>query len=245
MSNTADKPISAANLKAVLLNQGVIKSIYESMTWDDTDWSNISKYLDYGDNYVNSLNETKTVSISGYGDCEFCLVGKNESGYIFQSECTFYANCKMNSDLDAEGGWGKTELRTWLNGTFYYAFPDVLKENIKVTTVKYDSLYHYNSSVAGETSTCSDKLWIPSYQEIKGEGSSFPNLNSGIEGTRFDAYTNGKSLLKKYINGGESLWWLRTRSNNNKYAFYLISSNGSVSSVASNQNAYFSPCFCI
>jgi hypothetical protein len=126
-------------------------------------------------------------------------------------------------------------MRTWLNDTLLAAFPDELKLVIKETTVKYDSL------TTGTTSTCSDKLWLPSYQEVFGAGSS-SNIKDGIEGTQFAYYANGGSKIK-YLNSSASGWWLR--SVNSSSYFWLVSSGGLAGYNYASSAFGVAPCFCI
>lgn len=232
MSNTADKPISAANLKAVLQEKSITGS--SSTTWNSSDWNNISAYLDSGENYINNLGNTKSISISGYGDFSFALIGKNDSGYVFQSDKIIAAR-SMNSSNVTEGGWASTLMRKWLNETLLDAFPYDFKQNVKSTTVKYDV------STSGETSTCSDKLWLPSFQEVFGAG-SYSNIKDGVEGTQFAYYANGASKIKYNTSGSASSWWLRSVSGSTNF-WYGYGGNAGYSGASSSDGV--APCFCI
>jgi hypothetical protein len=261
LSNIAEKPISAANLKAVLQDKSLFDNeidyndLSESLknilyiaggpnpaSFDGVDWADLKKrvfeiYEENGNSYNYTSDDLyKTVSLSGYGTYKFVVVDiDSESNIITMQSLPLITTHVMNSSNTTSGGWASTAMRTWLNDTLLAAFPDDLKSVIKETTVKYDA------STTGITSTCSDKLWLPSYQEVFGAGSS-SNIKDGIEGTQFAYYANGGSKIK-YLNSSAGYWWLRSVYDS-PYFWRVSSSGGALSGTTSNSYGV-APCFCI
>jgi hypothetical protein len=142
----------------------------------------------------------------------------------------------MNSSNVTTGGWGSSKMRTWLNDTLLAAFPYDFKQNVKTSTVKYDA------STTGTTSTCSDKLWLPSYQEVYGSGSS-SNNKDGIEGTQFAYYANGGSKIKYNTSASANSWWLRSVYSSTN--FWLVDTYGGAGNYYASGSFGVAPCFCI
>jgi hypothetical protein len=214
-----------------------MNDVFRSGLWETATWDGLSGLLDEYD-YTEFVGKTKPVEISGYGTFDFILVGKNASGYVFQS-VPIITTHRMNSSNTTSGGWGSTEMRTWLNDTFYPAFADDVKGAIKSATVRYCTAYNSTSNT-----TCTDNLWLASYQEIFGPGSgNYTATMNGLEGTQFDYYANGGTKIKYNTSSSASYWWLRSVYSSTY--FWSVSYSGYVSSNGASYSVGVAPCFCI
>jgi hypothetical protein len=203
-------------------------------SFDEADWNQLVDFID-SKGLDELVGSKKTITLAGYGDFDFVLVGKNNLGYIFQSDKILTTHY-MNSSNSSSGGWGSSLMRTWLNDTLLSAFPVNIINLIKETTVKY------SESTGSTTSTCSDKLWLPSYQEVFGEGSN-SNIEGGVEGTQFAYYSNGGSKIKYNTSGSAYGWWLR--SVYGSAGFWGVTTGGSAFYGGASITYGVAPCFCI
>ena len=125
------------------------------------------------------------------------------------------------------GGWQKTEMRTYMNGTVKNLIPENVRTGIKTVNKTYVG---YNTSKSKFSNTSADDCWIPSYREIFG-GTSYEN-----SGPIYSAVFNSAETRKKtkYNSSSTSTWWLRSAINVG--AFRDVTTNG----AAFNANAYAS-----
>lgn len=114
------------------------------------------------------------------------------------------------------GGWAKSELRTYLNGTILPMIPSDVQEMIKSVT-KYSNGTDPNGGAA-QNAVSEDSVWIPNRSEL--------NNVAETAGAKYDVlFTNANSRLKcKIETSSVTTWWTRTRSYNK--AFCKIGTSG-------------------
>lgn len=113
------------------------------------------------------------------------------------------------------GGWGSSEMRTYLNDTIKPLISADVQAMIK--TVAKTQL-SYNTSGANETQVSQDDVWIPSSSEIAGGTSLYDPLFKDTSANRI-----------KYLAGTSSAsnWWTRgSYANTTQYRY--VSSSGSI-----------------
>lgn len=136
----------------------------------------------------------------------------------------------MYSDKHAEINWPSTEVRTFLQGEFFNALPNSVKQAIVTVRKTYYDCY------TNDTFTCEDNIWIPSLREVLGYDSS---ETSGV------IYSDYFSNKESRIRGGS--WWLRTTkyygSNISNYFQVISATGGSISTGQAITNGVL-PCFC-
>ena len=148
------------------------------------------------------------------------------------------------------GGWGKSEIRTWLRSTVYEAIPPDIRSHI-VEVAKYSVSYNTSGTkVSNDSST--DTVFIPSVRE---SGYASTGYNTGAETNRSTPYTalnsNTKRTKKKVGAASAIQWWTRSamltynNANRTKYAF-AIATDGSTSSSANSKvvTTAFGVCLC-
>ena len=110
----------------------------------------------------------------------------------------------------ALGGWGKSELRQWLNGEFFNSIDPVVRNSIKsVSKVSYSRDVN-GSGVINSMSL--DKIFIPSAEEISGHYDQRGYIYE-TDGIDFRYMTS--TFSNKRANGSASYidYWLRTVGN--------------------------------
>ncbi len=134
------------------------------------------------------------------------------------------------------GGWTLTDMRTYCNNNAFNAFPAKLQNVIQEVTKISDSGYHDR-----KLKTTTDKVWIPSYEEVGFVGNS-PNVNG--QGETYPIFTNISSRIRVIKGGTEgSTWWLRSSSSSSYFCSVDIT-GASVAYSASTRLIHVAPCFC-
>ena len=116
------------------------------------------------------------------------------------------ANMAYNKDY--KGEYINSDIRSWLNSTFYYnAFSDLQQDIIKITTVD-NSLYSagYEHSTYANDNT-EDKIFILSYRDVVDSKYDF---DLGIQTTDYTR-ASGINMSTSAPNYGNGSWWLRSR----------------------------------
>lgn len=134
------------------------------------------------------------------------------------------------------GGWGESEMRSWLKSTIKPLIPSEVRSRIVEVS---KATYIYNSD---ETTTknaiTTDDVWIPSYREIFG-GTSIES-----EGIYYSVVFNSAEMRKKMkVNGSSALfWWLRSASSTTNVR--NVANNGNINSTDARYTQSVVLCFC-
>ena len=157
--------------------------------------------------------------------------GKAGLTFVFTDAPVAHA---MNAEASNEGGWEKSEMRTWLNEDFAGMLPSDLKGALKAVNKKTNSLAYTSP---GSVSSTSDKVWLPSLVEVGGSvspgdivgGSRIPAATYNAEGKQYQIFADAKvksgeendKLVRKFVgedgngivvNGEPCRWWQRSLS---------------------------------
>ena len=172
-------------------------------------WSTIAA----GTNYTNySVGDIKLIDVNGT-QAYMQLVAKDTD--ILSSDHTSKAKMtwmlkniltthQMNATATTSGGWGETEMRTWLRETILPTLPEVVRNNIKTVDKTYRS-----KNPNDETLTIEDTIWIPSYKEVGFTNTTYVES----DGVVYDEIFNSNANRIKYNSSGSAdYWWLRSAS---------------------------------
>ena len=219
----------------------------ESFSTDS--WATIQKAVQNNNTSAYNVGDTKSVTINGNNYMlrlankstgDHC--GDNDTGYS-QTACGFvveFVDCitkmKMINTATNVGGWPATEMRTYLNGTFYNSLPSDLQAAIKPTRVISG---HGSNDSTNFTTT--DKLYLLSSEEVYGTDDGQYHFFDTAYGTshQLEYYSNngvtystnswnGTNLDKaiKQYNSSNTWWWLRPAYSNISYGFAAVTSGG-------------------
>ena len=126
--------------------------------------------------------------------------------------------------------WRDSDIRTWLNNTFYNGFSNEFKN--RVMNIKYkseDSWYN------------DDKIILLSFTEVNGDSSSIGSAEDFIiEGTPYPVFTNDDSRKRmRFIHYNYYFWFLRSRYIGQYYSdFYIYSVTGAGSFSVGTTDSY-------
>ena len=179
---------------------------------------------------------TASVTLAGVRQDDLASGGKAGLTFVFADAPVTHA---MNSDSSNEGGWEKSEMRSWLNDEFIDMLPSDLKGVIVAANKKTNSA---GGTTPGSVSSTSDKLWLLSLVEVSGSvspGSLVGGTNSSkipaavfnAEGKQYQLFSakgvsagEENSVLQRVFTGDDSdgsgivvtgeasPWWLRSLS---------------------------------
>lgn len=142
----------------------------------------------------------------------------------------------MNTKCTNKDDWETSEMRTYLNGDFFYLLPDDLTAEI-VSVVKYAA-----TSGKGKVEAVMDKIFLPSEVEVFGT----LKYSKAGEGGQYDLFKDWKNRIKCYADGGRGRWWwLRSPASGNGRCFCVVCDDGDCISDYAGDIYGVSPCFAI
>ena len=232
----------------------------ESFSTDS--WATIQKAVQNNNTSAYNVGDTKSVTINGNNYMlrlankstgDHC--GDNDTGYS-QTACGFVVEFAeivekraMNSTATNVGGWPATEMRTYLNGTFYNSLPSDLQAAIKPTRVISG---HGSNDSTNFTST--DNLYLLSGVEVFGAdkydtAASTTTQLEYYQGMEADATTRGAQAYSRTYkgyngsDGSKEYWWMRP-ANSGDYDYFRSVSYGNLGSYgARGSGVGLSPAF--
>ena len=133
---------------------------------------------------------------------------------------------------DDPNQWVNSELRTWLNGTFYTsAFSTAEQGLIAKTTVRNNVTNNYNTSTSNTSGVATeDNIYCLSYWDLYNSNSASifnSNPKKLCSPTDFALsnycykYTNTSCVTATYPNGGTCYYWMRSAGSSASYAWFV------------------------
>lgn len=194
-------------------------------------WAEINANANYATDYV--IGDTKLLDLGTKGKTYMVLVAKDTDDLADESgkaRMTWISkgvieNPAMNSSQKTvdgttawtAGGWGNSDMRTYLRETILPLMPEVLQNNIKEVTKTYRT-----KSPTDTTLSTTDTLWIPSYKEVGFTGTSSVESEGVVYS---DVFKSNAARIKYNASGSADIWWLRSACD--AYEFSYVYSNGS------------------
>ncbi len=233
--------------------EGSVTAEYKEFMQND----NFHLYTKWSGTTIDGSGQAQ--SENAYAEFRIIEVGEHDgdgSTLTFQSVYNFPEAQTMKSDGDTTGGWGSSDLRTYINGTnfagmFTSAFTD------KVVAVPKVSM---NGGATDDptqvTDPVSDKFWLASIVELTGTTED-GYVNEGKQYAYYSdkTYVTGQNpyLIRLTragytctgASGSESGWW--TRSPHNMYQRFnriIGSSTQTIKNVSAETKFGVVPCFC-
>jgi len=202
----------------------------ESFSTDS--WATIQKAVQNNNTSVYNVGDTKSVTINGTEyrvriankstaqNCSDTNYSETACGFVVEF-VDIVEQRAMNTENTNVGGWPATEMRTYLNGTFYNSLPSDLQAAIKPTRVISG---HGSNDADNFTST--DNLYLLSGVEVFGSddydtAAGTTHQLEFYQGMEADAKTpwgaQAYSRTYKGYNGSDGsteYWWLRPAYSN-------------------------------
>ncbi len=186
-------------------------------------WSTIAANVKSGNTSKYNVGDTKEVDLGELGTHTVRIANKSAcESETSETACGFVVEFadiitkqQFNSTLTNVGGWKDSELRTYINGTIYNAFPSELQNVISTTKV----ISGHGSTSGEENFETQDKLYLLSGHEVYEDGTSnqISVKDTSYNNTKqLDYYKNQGVTTSSYAgaikqyNGSNSYWWLRS-----------------------------------
>lgn len=162
---------------------------------------------------------------------------------------------RINADWTNEGGWVKSEMRTWLNGEFLAKLPEDLRQLLDATVkmTNNEGLARSENDISAVTKT-EDRLWLLSMSEVYGnlvhQSSNVPRYQKvyDAEGSQYQLYTDKHVSTTNYgfckKRGADSWWWLRSPLAYGPDRFRCIGFDGDWYGGNTDRSGGVSPGFC-
>ena len=126
--------------------------------------------------------------------------------------------------------WRSSDVRTYLNSTFYNGFSDNFKS--RMSTIIYDS----NGSTYND-----DKVILPSFTEINGTTGT-TSAAFVVEGAAYPIFTDNDSRKKYQVSTTTySLWWTRSRSTSSGTFVWVVRADGGMDGMGYGGSRYLAP----
>ena len=260
LENTVTTNITGTITSNAIDNAGATStagiSVQSPTAFESDSWSTIKTNIQNGNTDQYNVGDTKSVTINGNNymvriankttaqNCSDTNYSETACGFVVEF-ADIVEQRAMNSTGTNVGGWPATEMRTYLNGTFYNSLPSDLQAAIKPTRVISG---HGSNDSTNFTTT--DKLYLLSSEEVYGIDDGENHLYDTAYGTshQLEYYSNngvtystnsssGRNLDKavKQYNSTNYYWWLRPADSYTSYVFRPIGKSG----YLSNANATF------
>ena len=224
-------------------------------------WYTIKRAVQNNNTSAYNVGDTKSVTINGNNymvriankstaqNCGNSDYSQTACGFVVEF-AEIVEKRAMNSTATNVGGWPATEMRTYLNGTFYNSLPSDLQAAIKPTRVISG---HGSNDSTNFTST--DNLYLLSGVEVFGSddydtAAGTTHQLEFYQGMEADATTpwgaQAYSRTYKGYNGSDGsteYWWLRPAYSSDNGIFRGVSYGGLDYYGASNTNGGLAPAF--
>jgi len=216
----------------------------ESFSTDS--WATIQKAVQNNNTSAYNVGDTKTVTINGNNymvrvankstaqNCSDTNYSETACGFVVEF-AEVVEKRAMNTENTNVGGWPATEMRTYLNGTFFNSLPSDLQAAIKPTRVI--SGHGSNDSI---NFTTTDNLYLLSGVEVFGSDSYDTAANTT---TQLEYYNNSSNSKIKQYNSSNSWWWLRPADSRGSSVFRNIGNGGSLGDFDARGTNGVSPAF--
>jgi hypothetical protein len=198
----------------------------------------------------DSLNEVVDLVVIGVE--HDTINGSSTKAALTLSQVNCLNNTRVMNGASGSGytkaKYSTSEMRTWINDTYYNALPSALQSLIK--TVDKTTNEAQSSGTVSSVVSSTEKCFLPSCYEMFGTGYSsyFPSS----DGTQYEYYktaSNRKSYLGRNGNYFGYSWTRSGFLSANSYTYFTrVESDGSVGSSASYNGGSGSgvrPAFCI
>lgn len=228
---------------AVLVSGGLSNPYMFASTFSDNSWEDIVNACRMNrvpDTWV--VGDNKPMVINGV-EYQIDIIGKNHDVYsdgtgiaplTFQMHHSYATEYAMNATDTNKGGWTDSVMRS----THIPAILSLMPTEIQSALHEVNKL-----TSAGSTSstivTTADKLFLLSEIEVLG----LTAQSKEGEGTRYEYYAKGNSVIKK-VGNIDSAYWVRSPKNTNSGQFCVINGAGEARILEAADTAGVSLAFC-
>lgn len=168
-----------------------------------------SKYIGYKVQLSNSAQYNNGTWIIADVNHDSANTGQTNCYDLISVDCI-----NPGSSFGSSQNWRNSNMRTWLNGTFYNGLSSDIKS--RIINIKYNSQGTWYND---------DKIIMPSCTEL-----NYSNSYAEIEGIAYPIFTNNNSRIKNQFGTTSTYyWWTRSRSTHYSSYVWRVGTDGSLS----------------
>ena len=207
-----------------------LMGIQEEATVHGT-WEDLFKCIDKG-TYASeySVGETLPLDLGAQGvvdaqiaafDADACADNSGNAPVTFITKYLLATAKRFNPSLSGTtegtgtiGGWPKSEIRTYLNGTIKNLIDASIRSRI-VSVKKYSRIYNTSDTVENNVSS-DDEIWLPSSREVFNRYESSGPVYSSLFGTVAYNQSSDKRVKTPPNSSTATGWALRSANTDAK-----------------------------
>lgn len=171
------------------------------------------------------------------------------SKYLLDAQCYYenYDNRVIDGRVVSANNYEKSEIRTWLNSTFYNQAFLFNANYIQKTLVNNDALSTDDSTNPYASNSTNDAVFLPSYQDYLNIEFGFENDATQTSSTRVSKVTDYARAKGAWMNEEKNgSYWTRSPASEFNYCAWNVNSGGYLSSYAVDGNSHcVRPCIAI
>lgn len=237
--NTVKLERNKSTISSSTLVFGCVKAddgSYERYAKGTIHWSKLW-YTDLGEeackNLAEYIHEKVNVQMCGFKRKYLSDGSGKRSSMTFLASHTLNIKRSIDNSYTNEGGWGRTQLSTWLNTRFYKGLPVQIKQLVKKVKVKYADMDKNNKNNIAETDCY---VYIPAIYELGSSTiSTEPYIN---EDDPIDYMINNEDRIRKDSNNIAVDYITRSPNVGYDAYYYYVKADGSYSGFAQPSESY-------
>ena len=178
----------------------------------EVDWTKYDVTCVAEDEVTVSVSYSKDNSIDENGDTAYIKFESDDATFNVQvtTNGTQIRDATYDECTGSIGGWEKTEMRAYMNGTIKSLIPDPVLSAIKAVKKTHTA---YNTAGSSFTQTTTDEVWLPDYNEMFSSSRPYKAL-----------FPDNASRVKKKVGAtSASWWWLRSASSTASFGYVTSS----------------------
>lgn len=195
-------------LAPVTGNASYVAKWIEKVTFANGSWADIVRIANSGEaqNYFalgdqktltytdpEGNQKTSTVQIVGFDHDDLADGSGKASMSILAVTADFAWHINADYYKSYSAGWEGCDLRSELNAGVFNSFPETLRDGIK--TVKKTSRIYVNGTDTTGLCESNDKVWLPSFTELGGTGTSSNAGYAAGDGIKYSKITVGNIVV--------------------------------------------------
>lgn len=182
-------------------------------TWDPYKFSNDENIVN-GNTYYFKVEPIKWRVLETKNGVAYLLCDSIIDHSAFYSS---QENREISGSTVYPNNYAHSDVRTWLNGTFYAkAFSSAQQQNIQLTTVDNSAATTGKSENMYACDNTQDRIFLPSYKEVHNSAYGFVSEGGDADETRMLLVSDYARANGTYMMGyqpatyGRGQWWLRS-----------------------------------
>lgn len=213
---------------------------YISIGYDITSWEGIQNILNaHKETELLTIGDELKVTIEGV-EYTYQVGGINlydSHEVIFVPKTCVGSTRQQRSSADNSGGWGNSDIRTYLNATFKNGLPNEIRNNLKQLEIKTSAGSRSTSLI-----TTNDYVWLPRAYELIGTTNAYYASSEIPYCRQYPIFSTSNSRVRT-LEGVSKIWWLSSPVVTNNLYYCGITVSGGLGAYSAQDMYGVVPCF--